>query len=168
MAPRNMLNNCSLLNESQTTKAPYEANCCCLNCCLNHQANVICCSSRNWAEIVQPSYYSQSWVRPLCNYGSGKVQRIAWMPLSNLSAMTARLLRPIWNDHLIWGVNYTDVSNPEIFTEQLSPWALKISPRPSVIPREARNLNLPLKSEMSRFRFAPLDMTYRFYCALTV
>ena len=39
---------------------------------------------------------------------------------------------------------------------KLSTWALKISPRPSVIPREARNLNLPLQSEMSRFRYAPL------------
>ena len=54
------------------------------------------------------------------------------------------------------------------FDFEVSTWALKISPRPSVIPREARNLNLPLKSEMSRFRFAPLDMTSRFYCALTV
>ena len=32
--------------------------------------------------------------------------------------------------------------------------------RPSVIPSLARNLNLPLKSEMSRCRFAPLDMTF--------
>ena len=47
----------------------------------------------------------------------------------------------------------------------VSTWALKISQRPSVIPREARNLNLPLKSEMSRFRYAPLDMTSCFYCA---
>ena len=31
------------------------------------------------------------------------------------------------------------------------------------IPREARNLSLPLRSEMSRFRYAPLDMTSWFY-----
>ena len=36
---------------------------------------------------------------------------------------------------------------------KVSSYALKISQRPSVIPREARNLNLPLKSGMSRFRF---------------
>ena len=43
--------------------------------------------------------------------------------------------------------------------------ALKNSLRLSVIPRAARNLNLPRKSEMSRFRYASLDMTSCFYCA---
>ena len=45
-------------------------------------------------------------------------------------------------------------------TDKISTCALKISMRPSVIPSLARNLNLPLKSEMSRFRFAPLGMTF--------
>ena len=44
-------------------------------------------------------------------------------------------------------------------THFLSAWALKFSQRPSVIPRFSRNPNLPLKSEMFRIRFAPLNMT---------
>ena len=47
--------------------------------------------------------------------------------------------------------------------DQINTCALKISMRPSVIPSLARNLNLSLKSEMSRFRFAPLNITPCFY-----
>ena len=51
---------------------------------------------------------------------------------------------------------------------KISTCALKISMRPSVIPSLVRNLNLPLKSEMSRFHFAPLDMTFCGYCVSTL
>ena len=71
-----------------------------------------------------------------------------------------------WIEHILvrWGMGCRVWSVVNVIENcSISAWALKISQIPSVIPREVRNPNLPLKSEMFRFCFAPLNMTPCFY-----